>query len=202
MEFVEYPKMARWSRDVIITEKIDGTNGQIVIELHDEEKWGATPPMATVDVLDVTYDIWTGSKNRWVYPGGSRDNAGFAQYVSQNADALAQVLGVGRHYGEWWGPGIQRGYGLKEKQFSLFNVHRWMDLPVNGGLINKVPVLYQGPNRPGIIEESLLILEAEGSIASPGFMRPEGIVWWHTAANIGFKKTFVGDERGKGQSEG
>ena len=31
----------------------------------------------------------------------------------------------GRHFGEWWGSGIQRGYGLDEKTFSLFNAYRW-----------------------------------------------------------------------------
>lgn len=30
-EFVEFPKMARLSRECIITEKIDGTNSQILI---------------------------------------------------------------------------------------------------------------------------------------------------------------------------
>ena len=199
MEHIEFPKMARWSREVIVTEKIDGTNGQIVIELHDESQWAGNPPVATVDVNDVTYDIWAGSKSRWVYPGGSRDNHGFAQYVSHNADQLAAILGIGRHYGEWWGPGIQRGYGLKDKQFSLFNVTRWADLPVNGALLNRVPILYQGENRPRVIEESLLILQTLGSQASPGFMRPEGVVWWHTAGNVGFKKTFENDEKGKGQ---
>jgi RNA ligase len=199
MNFVEFPKMARWSRDIIVTEKIDGTNGQIVIELHDESQWAGDPPLATVDYNDVTYDIWAGSKNRWIYPGGSRDNMGFAQYVSQNADQLAAVLGTGRHYGEWWGPGIQRGYGLKDKQFSLFNVTRWSYLPVQGGLVNKVPILYTGPNLPGTIPVCMEALEKHGSVASPGFMRPEGIVWWHTAGNVGFKKTFEDDEKGKGQ---
>lgn len=36
-----------------------------------------------------------------------------------------------------------------------------------------------------------------GSMASPGFMRPEGIVIFHTKANMGFKKTFEKDETGK-----
>lgn len=31
MQFQEFPKMGRWSRDVIVTEKIDGTNAQILI---------------------------------------------------------------------------------------------------------------------------------------------------------------------------
>ena len=199
MQFIEYPKMARWSRDVIVTEKIDGTNAQILIQLHSEDQWGSNPPMATFDVNDVSYDVWTGSRNRWVYPGGSRDNHGFAQWVSDHLGDLVHILGEGRHYGEWWGPGIQRGYGLKDKQFSLFNVSRWHDLPVNGGLVNKVPILYEGPNLPEVVENAMIVLSNNGSLASPGFMRPEGIVWWHTAGNVGFKKTFESDEKGKGQ---
>ena len=31
LEFLEFPKMARLSREIIITEKIDGTNAQILI---------------------------------------------------------------------------------------------------------------------------------------------------------------------------
>jgi len=31
MEFTEFPKIARLSREVIVTEKIDGTNGCIYI---------------------------------------------------------------------------------------------------------------------------------------------------------------------------
>ncbi len=31
------------------------------------------------------------------------------------------------YFGEWWGSGVQRGYGLQkgDKRFSLFNVSRW-----------------------------------------------------------------------------
>ena len=38
-----------------------------------------------------------------------------------------------------------------------------------------------------------------GSLAAPGFMKPEGVVIYHTAANIMFKKTFKNDEKGKGE---
>lgn len=213
MQFVEYPKMARWSRDVIVTEKIDGTNGQIVVEhitpdrITSHSSDGSPiidgglgdPPIDTCDVNGTLYAVWAGSKNRWVYPGGSRDNAGFAQWVSDHLGDLVHMLGEGRHYGEWWGPGIQRGYGQKTKQFSLFNVVRWRDLPVSGGLINRVPILYEGPNEPRVVENAMLVLDTLGSQASPGFMRPEGVVWWHTAGNVGFKKTFENDEKGKGQ---
>lgn len=32
LEFVEFPKIPRLSRDIIVTEKIDGTNAQIYLE--------------------------------------------------------------------------------------------------------------------------------------------------------------------------
>jgi len=98
-EFKEFPKMARMSRDVIISEKIDGTNAQILI----------TPDG----------DLFTGSRTRWITPAD--DNHGFARWAEGNRDELLK-LGPGRHFGEWWGQGIQRGYGLKEKRLSLFNV--------------------------------------------------------------------------------
>ena len=37
-------------------------------------------------------------------------------------------------------------------------------------------------------------LKASGSKAAPGFMKPEGVVVFHTAANMGFKKTLEHDE--------
>jgi len=36
-----------------------------------------------------------------------------------------------------------------------------------------------------------------GSVASPGFMRPEGVVVYHVAANMYFKKTIEKDEEPK-----
>jgi hypothetical protein len=49
------------------------------------------------------------------------------------------------------------------------------------------------------VQQSLKILENEGSQAAPGFMKPEGIVLFHVAGNFGMKKTFEKDEQGKGQ---
>src|SRR6478609_4562760 len=101
-EFQEFPKMPRLSREVIITEKIDGTNAQVLITPEGE--------------------IHAGSRTRWITP--ESDNFGFAAWVRDNREQLLQ-LGPGRHFGEWWGSGIQRRYGLTEKRFSLFNVKRW-----------------------------------------------------------------------------
>jgi len=191
LEFQEFPKMARFSRDIIITEKIDGTNAQILI---------------TEDG-----DIMAGSRTQWITP--EKDNAGFAKWVEGNKTELLK-LGAGRHFGEWWGSGIQRGYGLSkgEKRLSLFNVGRWalygiepkriltadpkiekyQDVLPEG--ISLVPELYRGEFDTQKINEVLEDLKTNGSYASPGFMRPEGIVIFHIAGNVGFKKTIEKDE--------
>lgn len=131
-EFVGFPKIARLNREIVVTEKIDGTNAQVEI---------------TEDGI-----VRAGSRNRYITPEG--DNHGFAAWVRDNADDLRR-LGPGRHFGEWWGSGIQSGYGLPkgEKRFSLFNVSRWDDdvlneedgLPARPRCCGVVPTLYRGP---------------------------------------------------------
>lgn len=188
-EFVEFPKIARLSRTVIVTEKLDGTNASVFI---GED--GA---------------FLTGSRKRWITP--EDDNYGFSRWAHEHKEELLK-LGPGLHRGEWWGQGIQRGYGLKEKRFSFFNVTRWClhgetparietqdprivkyqdVLPPFCGL---VPVLYRGDFDTASINGCLTVLKAEGSKAAPGFMQPEGVVVWHTAGNVGFKKTILKDE--------
>lgn len=44
---------------------------------------------------------------------------------------------------------------------------------------------------------ALADLAAYGSVASPGFMNPEGVVIYHAAANTYFKKTIKNDETPK-----
>ena len=197
-EFQPFPKMARWSRDIIITEKIDGTNAQIYIHRispENEEHGG----VATVGNLqDGFYAIHAGSRTRWLDTSSKGDNFGFAKWVETHAEELV-ALGEGRHFGEWWGQGIQRNYGLSEKRFSLFNSSRWAnnnDLPP---CCEVVPVLYDGPNNEYEINHVLDVLAEEGSRAAPGFLNPEGIIIYHTAANIGFKKTIKDDDKAKGQ---
>jgi hypothetical protein len=197
-EFVEFPKVARLSRECVITEKIDGTNACVFIGESGE--------------------FLVGSRTRWITP--ELDNHGFARWAYENKDLLLK-LGPGRHFGEWWGSGIQRGYGLTkgEKRFSLFNVVRWclhgtqpQQIPCQDPRITKfqdvlppgvhlVPVLYRGNFNTAECDRVISILESEGSLASPGFMNPEGIVCYHTAANVGFKKTIKGDEHPKSISK-
>lgn len=194
-KFVEFPKMARLSRDIIITEKIDGTNACVDITNDAAEPDLVDPSIiATVGI----FNIRAGSRTKWVTP--TDDNHGWAKWVVANAEELVK-LGEGTHFGEWWGSGIQSGYGLPkgEKRFSLFNTYRWRDggKDVRPVCCHVVPILYEGPFEMGQVHNTLKELEVFGSKAAPGFMKPEGIVVWHTAANIGFKKTIHKDESPK-----
>lgn len=181
MEFQAFPKLQRLNGPVIVTEKIDGTNACIVIE--DGE-------------------IAAQSRTKLITP--AQDNHGFARWVYDNKEELIATLGEGRHFGEWWGKGIQRGYNLKTKVFSLFNTSRWnkQDLLLTklNFQIDVVPVLFTG-TFPEVIEQLTIImreLKARGSVAAPGFMNPEGVVIYDTRSGQGYKKTYDYDDTGKG----
>lgn len=188
LDFIGFPKLARLSREIIISEKIDGTNACVGITEDGQ--------------------IFAGSRSRWITP--QDDNFGFAAWVQAHRDELL-TIGPGRHFGEWWGAGIQRRYGQTEKRWSLFNVSRWAlhgtepkqvatadprvmktqdVLPPCCGL---VPTLYRGVFDSAAIEVVLAGLRANGSAAAPGFMFPEGVVVFHSAAGVVFKKTLDND---------
>jgi RNA ligase len=173
-DFVPFQKIGRLSRDVIVTEKIDGTNA--LIEIGDNGSFRL------------------GSRTRWIPEG--QDNHGFAMWAYRHKDEL-MTLGVGRHFGEWWGHGIERGYGLQEKRFSLFNTHKWGE--TRPACCHVVPIIWSGNFDTADVYAALESLKRNGSLAAPGFMRPEGVVVYHAQANVLFKKTFVGDEAGKGR---
>ena len=185
MEFIGFPKMPRLSREIIITEKIDGTNAQIAIIEQD----GFPSPGALYETGSLA--LFAGSRTRWITPAD--DNYGFAKWCLENAEELLR-LGPGRHFGEWWGRGIQRGYGLKEKRFSLFNVGRWADDAIRPNCCHVVPTLHRGIFNTFDVEQTLEWLRRYGSAAAPGFMRPEGIIVYHSAGNFGMKKTIEKDE--------
>lgn len=185
VEFESFRKIPRLSRECVVTEKIDGTNGQIMITEDNQ--------------------LYVGSRNKWILtPEGltpSGDNSGFAAWVLAHKDELIAGLGIGKHFGEWWGRKIQRGYGLDEKRFSLFNTSRWSDPAVRPPCCHVVPVLYEGPFDTHIVGLVLSELKMYGSDVAPGFMNPEGVVIFHVAANMCFKKTIDGDEKPKGSCE-
>lgn len=173
--FVGFRKIPRLSREIIITEKIDGTNA-VIFNGEDGE-------------------FLVGKKSAWITT--ENDNHGFAKWAFANKQEL-QLLGPGYHFGEWWGQGIQRGYGLKEKRFSLFNVSRWFGLSALPPCCHLVPTLCQGPFVDATINCALDLLARVGSIAAPDFLKPEGIVIFHTQSRYLFKKTIEKDDAGKG----
>ncbi len=190
-EFVEFASISRLSRDMIVTEKIDGTNAQVTV-LEDGR-------------------VLAGSRNRWITP--EQDNFGFARWVAEHADELRAGLGIGSHYGEWWGSGIQRRYGLSEKRFSLFNTGRWTsrhnqgeaDAPngehtrcIEAPCCHVVPVLMRHTFDTAAIETTLNGLVSYGSVAALGFMKPEGVVIYHAASRTLFKKTLDKNDGHKG----
>ena len=205
MEFVEFPKMARLTRECVITEKIDGTNAQVFIAQRCScGEGGGCSNCPNPRLLIAERDglvMYAGSRTQYITP--ERDNFGFARWVAEQADALFG-LGEGRHFGEWWGSGIQRRYGLTEKRFSLFNTLRWADerdrekYPQDRpACCHVVPVLYRGLFGPKHDENYIAKLQHEGSVAAPGFMKPEGIVIYHVAAGVAFKKTIERDDEPK-----
>ena len=175
--FEKFGKIARLARECIITEKIDGTNAQ-------------------VHILD-DGTVLAGSRNRYITP--TDDNYGFAAWVQEHEYELRYGLGPGRHYGEWWGQGIQRGYGLDHKRFSLFNVSRWTH-ELTPECCHVVPVIWSGVFDTAAVNAVVEFLAYTGSVAAKGFMEPEGIVLYHTASNTLFKKTLYGDEAPKSKA--
>jgi hypothetical protein len=173
-EFKAFPKVPRLFRDMIVTEKLDGTNACVIV--------------------DTSGAVYAQSRKRLITP--EQDNYGFAAWVADNADKLREGLGEGYHYGEWWGQGIQRGYELDHKRFSLFNVDRYTDeqlelLPDNVGL---VPVIVRQTFDIAQVQMALNQLATQGSYATPEYYdNPEGVVVYHTASRQVFKATLDSD---------
>lgn len=205
MEFKPFDKIARMFRTITVSEKLDGTNACIHIvkpevDVSNFDLW-------TAQVGE--YLIWAGSRTRWITP--DNDNFGFAQWVKDHAEELVH-LGPGTHRGEWWGLGIQRGYGLDHRRFSLFNTSKWCDFDAepeefptkDPRVVNKqmwappcchvVPVLYRGLFDSEEIKKTLDWLQELGSSAAIGFKKPEGVVIYHEAANVYFKATIEKDD--------
>lgn len=188
MPDVEHPafgKIPRWNKPIIVTEKIDGSNGLVYIDEHG--------------------NVFAGSRNRWITP--ESDNFGFAKWVAENQDDL-RTLGPGRHYGEWWGSGIQRGYGRKngQRHFSLFNVGRY-DVRFAGDKYHEppaccgvVPVIanIDSPDRSWDVFEVSVLCEALHNQQAFSLLDDatpmEGVMLYHTAAGRYFKNPFDGGD--------
>ncbi|MBK8241766.1 MAG: RNA ligase family protein [Deltaproteobacteria bacterium] len=170
MEFEAFQKIPRLMRDCTITEKIDGTNAQIA--------------------FDDAGTMWVGSRNRWLTVDS--DNFGFCAWAKAHEEELRE-LGPGRHYGEWFGAGIQRKYGLEEKRFALFNTARWGQQTPPPSCCSVVPVLYCGPFSTEVVDMCLSDLRTYGSRMVFGWKSPEGVVVYHHHSRTLAKVTLDGD---------
>lgn len=177
--FVAFPKISRLRRNAVITEKIDGTNAQVHVTPEGQ--------------------VFAGSRNRWITP--EADNYGFARWVKEHEDELRTGLGPGTHYGEWWGQGIQRGYGMTEKRFSLFNTGRWLTCETRPACCHVVPLILVHTFTDEIVQQALSQLRTEGSLAAPGFMKPEGIVTFLSASGNLYKTLLENDAEPKGYQD-
>lgn len=152
IEFKAWPKIPRLSKSTMfITEKLDGTNACVIVTEEGE----------------VAFQ----SRKRIITP--ENDNYGFAAWGTEHREELLR-LGPGYHFGEWWGLGIQRGYCLDEKRFSLFDTRRRdEELPA---CVSTVPLIRTHQFDTEVIGETVEELRRNGSFAAPGFMNPEGVV--------------------------
>jgi RNA ligase len=214
-EHVKFGSIPRLFRPVVITEKIDGTNAAVHVEVV-MSPIPATPRGLDVqtepgDIVDWEHDrvlrVTAQSRTRLITVAD--DNFGFARWVASHAGPLTETLGEGLHFGEWWGYKIQRGYDLAkdERRFSLFNVKKWAHLDgtqVKG--LHVVPVVAEPDLSDDIlgISEAANSLRSTGSLAAPGFDNPEGIVVYWPSGSVLFKYTFIGDGHKweKGQTAG
>ncbi len=166
-EFKSFKKIPYYSDkvEITITQKMDGTNAQINI-FEDEKGNIQAIPCSRNRVISV-----------------DDDNYGFARFVDHNKEELIELLGVGRHYGEWCGPGIQTGEGLKYKTLFLFDRQKMYERKTvqkcRALKIHPVPLLLEDLVKIEDVNKNILekfnMLKNLGSCFN-GFNNPEGIV--------------------------
>lgn len=204
--FEKYPKIGRLKgAGMTITEKIDGTNAQIVISNEIIIGVGSRKRaiLPNVDVMrDEAGRTIRDSLGMPLRPKQVRDNFGFAAWVRDNAAGLVEFLGEGTHYGEWAGPGIQKNpLGLEARRFFVFNTHRNPPekFAALGDLVeglDAVPVVFEGQFNLDMIDLiHQQLLESGSHVEGAAFPNiPEGIVI--SVFGSKFKRTL--DDRPKG----
>lgn len=202
MEFQAWPSIPRLSKErVVVTEKIDGTNSAVRIRLYDDNTEDDISTAVGCTLVDGNlYHVWAQSRKRFLQPSKATDNFGFAGWVYENISALVRILGPGDHYGEWWGSGIQRGYGLTEKRFSLFNAPRWFETlhptEARSEISNLyiVPMLFMGQFYDLNIRELREALYTQGSKAVSGGRAAEGMIVYLRELNASYKVLLENDD--------
>lgn len=175
--FEAWPKTLQISKvlgNVTVTEKIDGTNACLV--------------------FDADGNMFAQSRNRVITPAS--DNQGFARWAYRYQEELFHILGEGRHFGEWWGKGIGRKYGMEHNVFSLFNVGRFYKTGPDGldsmstraqgtsifDQVSAVPHLFTGEYGSDAMKAAVTDLQDNNSKAAAqhgiDFADPEGVCFY------------------------
>ena len=228
-QFKSWGSTPRFHKGLHITEKIDGTNAGVSVQ---GVSWGVvhTPPADAILVnstkLDVngipecSYLVRAQSRKRIITP--DNDNFGFAKWVWENAEGLANLLGFGYHYGEWYGEGIQKNpLAVQGRRWALFNTWHWtrkenLDRLVDADIpgLTLVPVLHDeqrdGPadftTIPDIMEELALYgSKADGAAMvkegydweNDRYAEPEGIIVWQRETRQRYKILLREDDKHK-----
>lgn len=177
-DYEPYPKTPRlYGSACTVTEKMHGTNGVIIF---DEEG-----------------NLRVGSRKRELgeWPGdGLRDNHGFWSWCGQREAELFELLGPGRHHGEFCGPGIEKNmHGFERKTFLPFNTLRWRDEYTHNSQpwteldVQPVPELYRGEFLPEVVEQALTYLRDNREWS-------EGVCVYLRSCDQVFKATWAQDE--------
>lgn len=187
--FKAWPKIPRLENEIYhITEKIDGTNACVIIQPYDGDRDDVDTLPEPLGIIDETESnpvlaIYAQSRTRLITP--EEDNYGFARWVKANAEQLIEDLGEGYHFGEWWGQGIQRGYDLDHKRFSLFNPNKYSEICYNVPLVRSVNAEeFENTDWLQVTKEEF---KEFGSIAAKGYMKPEGFVVYAEKAKTYWK---------------
>jgi hypothetical protein len=224
-QFKSWGSTPRFHKSLHITEKIDGTNAGVSVQ---------GIPFGHLSTINIPEDacpvineqtsqaflVRAQSRKRIITPGN--DNFGFASWVWENADGLANLLGYGYHYGEWYGEGIQKNpLAVAGRRWALFNTWHWGSKPNLDRLkmvdipgLTLVPVLHDehrdGPadymTIPNIMEDLALHgSKADGAeMVRQGYdwepdvyKQPEGIIVWQRETRQRYKILLREDDKHK-----
>jgi len=183
-EFKRYPRIKRslGLGNMLITEKIDGTNAMFVIEdkkltllgTHRRQLLMIGDPKLIEHyqhIPDLEY------RESLMAEEPRRAHFGFVGWCEDHKEEL-ESIGDGVYYGEWVTPevkGCQRYPYEGPPKLFLFCPQRWPEQRPQPACLDLVPTLYRGPFNEEMIQTVIDELDGD-SVAFPGSDNPEGII--------------------------
>jgi hypothetical protein len=218
IEFQPNPKVPRLFRSALISEKIDGTSSCVIVQPDGTVQAGSKNRLLTLEQDNFGFCAWvkqhedelralgtglhrgewwgSGIQRAYGLKNGERHFSLFnvsrwnRQIWEENEDArvlheVRLIAGAKRRAGEW-----------PEGQLPQVTRREFVPPPP---CCEVVPVLSRGVFSSTCVNDCLSRLEGQGSVAMPGYDRPEGVVVFHEASGTFFKVTLENDEQSKGE---